>query len=69
MKQSGALGWPRGPSSLEVGLGCTQGGALGRSMVVAECIGLLRGNGLFSRVLKLHADHEWAELQHPGKIK
>lgn len=23
----------------------------------------------FSRVLKLHADHEWAELQHLGKIK
>lgn len=23
----------------------------------------------FSRILKLHADHKWAELQHLGKIK
>lgn len=60
---------PRGPSSLEVGLGCAQGGTLGRSRVVTECTGLLGEDGLFSRVLKLHADHEWAELQHPGKIR
>lgn len=36
---------------------------------MAECAGLLGGDGLFNRVMKLHADHEWAELQHSGKIK
>lgn len=55
MKQAGALGWPRDLSSLEVSLG----GILGRSRAVVECTGLLGGDMLFSKVLKLHAGHEW----------
>lgn len=54
MKQAGALGWPRDPSSLEVSLG----GIPRRSRAVVECTGLLGGDMLFSKVLKLHAGHE-----------